>query len=242
MSSTARRVAILISGRGSNMVALIRAAKDPAFPAQIVGVVSDKSDAAGLKLAEVEGIPNRAIQRKDFADKHAHEAAIDAALAEMGAEIVCLAGYMRLLTAEFTQRWQGRMINIHPSLLPSFKGLESHARALEAGLTIHGCTVHFVTPDMDAGPIIMQAAVPVLPGDDVAALSARVLKAEHQIYPAALRMVATGDVAMQGGRAILARPELYATSGPMLYSPLPVSTATDRDGSIDLETLARSTP
>jgi len=200
MSSTARRVAILISGRGSNMVALIRAAKDPAFPAQIVGVVSDKSDAAGLKLAEVEGIPNRAIQRKDFADKHAHEAAIDAALAEMGAEIVCLAGYMRLLTAEFTQRWQGRMINIHPSLLPSFKGLESHARALEAGLTIHGCTVHFVTPDVDCGPIVAQAEVRVEPGDDPATLAARVLEQEHRLLPEVVGRFCAGRLRLEDGR------------------------------------------
>lgn len=242
MSTTGKRVSILISGRGSNMIALIRAARDSAFPAEIVGVISDKADAGGLKLAAAEGIANRAILRRDFASKDAHDAAIDAALVEMGAEIVCLAGYMRLLTAGFVQKWAGRMINIHPSLLPSFKGLDTHKRALDAGLLIHGCTVHYVTHDMDAGPIIAQAAVPVLPGDDADALSARVLKAEHQLYPQALRMVAAGDVAMQGERTVLLRSEAYAHDAQMLIAPLPLRQGNRSDEPVDLELLARSTP
>ncbi|WP_024927844.1 phosphoribosylglycinamide formyltransferase, partial [Mesorhizobium sp. NBIMC_P2-C1] len=197
-----KRTAILISGRGSNMTALIAAAANPDFPAEIVGVISDRSDAAGIGLAIARGIPAQVIPRADHASKEAHDAAIDAALAGLGTELVALAGYMRLLTTPFVEKWQGRMINIHPALLPAFKGLDTHRRALETGMRIHGCTVHFVTPAMDEGPIIAQAAVPVLLGDSEDALAARVLKAEHHIYPMALKLVAEGKARMAEGRTV----------------------------------------
>jgi phosphoribosylglycinamide formyltransferase-1 len=188
-----RRVAILISGRGSNMAALIAAARDPAFPAQIELVLSNRSGAAGLETARALGVRAEAVDHRVFgADRAAHEAALDATLRTAGIEIVCLAGYMRLLTPYLVEAWQGRMLNIHPSLLPSFPGLHTHARALAAGVTLHGCTVHLVTQQMDAGPILAQAAVPVLPGDSPDVLAARVLRQEHAIYPAALAVAAGG--------------------------------------------------
>ena len=161
-----KRTVVLISGRGSNMTALIAAASDPAYPAEIVGVISDRANAAGLAIAQARGIPTKVIVRADYASKEAHDGAIDAALIGFGAEIVALAGYMRILGARFVEKWLGRMVNIHPALLPAFKGLDTHARALRAGMRIHGCTVHFVTLDMDDGPIIAQAAVPVMVGDN----------------------------------------------------------------------------
>jgi formyltetrahydrofolate-dependent phosphoribosylglycinamide formyltransferase len=200
MTVQRKRTVVLISGRGSNMGALIEAASDPAYPAEIVGVISDKADAHGLRVAAARGIPTRTVLRSDYASKAHHDAAIDAALAGFRAEIVALAGYMRLLTASFVEKWLGRMINIHPSLLPAFKGLEPHRRALEAGVKVHGCTVHFVTAEMDDGPIIAQAAVPVLADDTEASLVARVLRAEHPLYVLALRMVAEGKVAMADGK------------------------------------------
>ncbi len=188
-----RRTAILISGRGSNMAALIAAARDPAFPADIVLVVSNRPDAAGLALARDAGVAAAAIDHRPFGgDRAAHEAAIDAALRRAGTEIVCLAGYMRLLTPFLVDAWQGRMLNIHPSLLPAFPGLNTHARALAAGVKLHGCTVHLVTQTMDEGPILAQAAVPVLAGDTVETLADRVLAQEHRIYPMALRCFAGG--------------------------------------------------
>lgn len=234
---TRKRTAVLISGRGSNMTALIDAAADPDYPAEIAGVVSDKADAPGLGIAIARGIPVKVVARKDFADREAHDAAIDQALGEFGAELVALAGYMRRLGTPLVEKWQGRMINIHPALLPSFKGLDTHRRALEAGLRIHGCTVHFVTADVDDGPIIAQAAVPVMTDDDEAALSARVLKAEHRIYPLALSLLAEGKVRMESGRA--AFPGIVDETdngGLVIASPRPV-----RD-EIDLERLARITP
>jgi phosphoribosylglycinamide formyltransferase-1 len=204
-----RRTAILISGRGSNMEALIAAACDPAFPAEIVLVLSNRPDAAGLGIARQAGIRAEAIDHRGFGgDRAAHEAAIDAVLRAAAIEIVCLAGYMRLLTPLLVQAWQGRMLNVHPSLLPSFPGLHTHARALEAGVKLHGCTVHLVTQEMDAGPILAQAAVPVLPGDTEDVLAARVLRQEHVIYPAALAAFAAG-----GGGAL---PE----AGAYLRNPL----------------------
>ncbi|RUX35669.1 phosphoribosylglycinamide formyltransferase, partial [Mesorhizobium sp. M4A.F.Ca.ET.050.02.1.1] len=187
-----KRTVVLISGRGSNMTALIAAASDPAYPAEIVGVISDRANAAGLAIAAARGIPTKVIQRSDYGSKEAHDGAIDAALAGFGAEIVALAGYMRILGARFVEKWLGRMVNIHPALLPAFKGLDTHARALRAGVRIHGCSVHFVTLDMDDGPIIAQAAVPVMVGDNEDTLAARVLKAEHRLYPLALGLVAEG--------------------------------------------------
>jgi len=197
-----KRVAILISGRGSNMKALVEAARAPAYPAEIVGVVSNRPDAAGLAWARAQGLPTRAIDHKAHATREAFEAALGAALDEMQAELVCLAGFMRLLTGPFVEAWAGRMLNIHPSLLPAFPGLNTHARVLAAGVRISGCTVHFVVPEMDAGPIVAQAAVAVAADDTPERLAARVLEAEHRLYPLALRLVSEGTVKMEGGRVI----------------------------------------
>ena len=175
------------------MEALVAAARDPNFPADIALVVSNKPDAAGLGIARAAGVRGEVVDHRDFGrDRAAHEAAMDAMLRAADVEIVCLAGYMRLLTPFFVDAWQGRMLNIHPSLLPSFAGLDTHARALAAGVKLHGCTVHLVTQQMDAGPILAQAAVAVLPGDTEASLGARVLRQEHSIYPAALAAFAAG--------------------------------------------------
>jgi len=187
-----KRVAILISGRGSNMVALIDAAKDPAYPAEIVGVFSNKADAPGLAYAEAAGIPTAVRSHKDFPSREAFDAEIDAILTGWGAEIVCLAGFMRILSTPFAQKWTGRMLNIHPSLLPLYKGLHPQQQALDAGATESGCTVHWVIPALDDGPTILQRSVPVLPGDTADTLAARILAEEHKAYPAALALVATG--------------------------------------------------
>jgi phosphoribosylglycinamide formyltransferase 1 len=202
LSQAKKRVAVLISGRGSNMVALIEAAKDHDYPANIVCVLSNKADAPGLALAASHGIATRVIAHKNFPTREAHDAALDAALAAARPDIVCLAGYMRIMTAGFIEKWQGRMINIHPALLPAFPGLHTHERALAAGVPEHGCTVHFVTLGVDEGPVIAQAAVPVLPGDTPETLSSRVLVAEHELYPAALRLVAEGRISMTDGKVI----------------------------------------
>jgi formyltetrahydrofolate-dependent phosphoribosylglycinamide formyltransferase len=203
-----RRTAILISGRGSNMEALIRAARHPAFPAEIVLVLSNRPQANGLAVAVAAGVPAATIDHRPFAgDRGAHEVAIDTALRAAGAELICLAGYMRLLTPSLVDAWQGRMLNIHPSLLPAFPGLDTHARALAAGVKLHGCTVHLVTNAMDEGPILAQAVVPVLPDDTVASLAARVLRQEHLIYPAALDAFVRGLAAPAASRdAALANP------------------------------------
>jgi phosphoribosylglycinamide formyltransferase-1 len=188
-----RRTAILISGRGSNMEALITAAREPAFPAEVMLVVSNRPDAPGLDIARSAGVRAEVIDHRDFGrDRAAHEVAIDAVLRSAEVEIVCLAGYMRLLTPLLVERWRGRMLNIHPSLLPSFPGLHTHARALKAGVKLHGCTVHLVTQEMDAGPVLAQASVPVLPDDTEDELARRVLRQEHVIYPAALAAFAAG--------------------------------------------------
>jgi phosphoribosylglycinamide formyltransferase-1 len=194
-----RRTAVLISGRGSNLGALIAAACQPDYPAEIVLVVSNRPEAAGLRLAEAAGVACRVVDHRAFGgDRTAHDAAVGAALDGHGVELVCLAGYMRLLTPGLVARWAGRMLNIHPSLLPAFPGLDTHARALAAGVKLHGCTVHLVTDRVDQGPILAQAAVPVLPGDDAARLAARVLRQEHAIYPLALRLVADGTTHAAG--------------------------------------------
>lgn len=195
MSAAARRVrtAILISGRGSNMVALIEAAQAPDFPAEIVLVAANLPEAGGLERARAAGIATAAVDHRPFGkDREAFERALDEVLRVNQVELVALAGFMRVLTPWFVTRWQGRLLNIHPSLLPEFRGTHTHARALEAGVAEHGCTVHFVVPELDAGPTILQAKVPVLPGDDEASLSARVLEQEHIIYPQALALVASG--------------------------------------------------
>jgi len=192
---TRKRVAILISGRGSNMAALIEAAKDESYPADIVLVMSNRPDAAGLLTASAAGIATVLIDHMVFGrDRGAFERAIQAALEAHRIEIVCLAGFMRLLTPWFVNRWSGRLLNIHPALLPAFKGLHTHERALAAGVKTHGATVHFVAPEMDSGSTIIQAHVPVMPGDLPETLAARVLEVEHKIYPQALRLVAEGRV------------------------------------------------
>jgi phosphoribosylglycinamide formyltransferase 1 len=188
---TKKRAAVLISGRGSNMVALIEAAKAKDYPAEIVVVVSNRPDAGGLALAREAAIATAVIDHRPFGeDREAFERALDHELRKHQVEIICLAGFMRLLTGWFIGRWSGRILNIHPALLPDFKGLHTHRRALQAGVKRHGATVHFVVEATDAGPIIRQESVPVLQGDTEATLAARVLKIEHQIYPEALRLVA----------------------------------------------------
>lgn len=184
------RVAILISGGGSNMAALIAAAATPDYPAAIVLVVSNRAEAGGLAKAAAAGVPTAVVESKPFrGDREAFEAALQALLEAHRIDFICLAGFMRVLTPSFVTRWQGRMINIHPSLLPLYKGLDTHARALADGAREHGATVHWVVPDLDAGPIIAQARVPVLEGDTAESLAARVLREEHRIYPEALRTV-----------------------------------------------------
>jgi phosphoribosylglycinamide formyltransferase-1 len=181
------RVGVLISGRGSNMVSLIEAGRAADSPYEIVLVLSDNPDAGGLEKARSLGVEARAIDRRPFGkDREAHERALDAALREAGVEYVALAGYMRILTPWLVAAWEGRMVNIHPSLLPKYPGLDTHNRALEAGDIEAGCTVHLVTNDLDCGPILGQTAVPILPGDDEATLSARVLAEEHRLYPRCL--------------------------------------------------------
>lgn len=199
------RLGVLISGRGSNLQALIDAARDPAFPAEVALVISNKADAPGLDRARAAGIATLVLKPKDFADKAAHEAAMIAALEAAGVGLVCLAGYMRLLSPVFVEAWHNRLINIHPSLLPSFPGLDTHARAIDAGVWFHGCTVHYVRVEMDTGPIIVQAAVAVAEDDTPDSLSARVLEQEHKAYPLAVRLIAEGRVAVEGDRAVVRR-------------------------------------
>jgi phosphoribosylglycinamide formyltransferase 1 len=188
-----KRVAILISGRGSNMAALIAAARNPDYPAEIAVVLSNRPDAAGLERADAAGIATAAVDHTGFGkDRAAFEHAVQAHLETRRVDLVCLAGFMRLFTSAFVSRWSGRMLNVHPALLPSFRGLHTHEQALAAGVKIHGATVHYVVPEVDAGPIIAQAAVPVLDGDTPDTLAARVLAAEHRLYPLALGLVAGG--------------------------------------------------
>jgi len=212
-----RRVAILISGRGSNMAALIEAARAADFPAEIAVVISNRADAGGLEKARASGVAALAIESKPFGrDRAAFETALQSALDQHKIDLICLGGFMRLFTAEFVQRWQGRMLNIHPSLLPSFPGLEPHAQALRAGVKISGATVHFVTPETDGGPILMQGAVAVLDDDTADTLAARILEVEHRIYPAALRLLASGQIRLVGE---LCKTAGKAGSGDTLISP-----------------------
>jgi len=189
-----KRVAILISGRGSNMTALINAAKAPDYPAEIVLVLSSRTDAAGLARAQAAGVPAAIVEARARPDRAAFEAVVEQRLAEARVELIALAGFMRILSPAFVTRWHNRLINIHPSLLPAFPGLDTHARALATGAKRHGCTVHFVTEGVDEGPIIAQAEVPIRPGDTAESLGDRVLTAEHALYPQALAMVASGRV------------------------------------------------
>jgi phosphoribosylglycinamide formyltransferase-1 len=200
-----KRVAVLISGRGSNMAALIEAARSPHYPAEIVLVAANRPGAAGLAHAQASGIAAAAVDHAPFgADRESFERVLNRLLEEHRIDIVCLAGFMRLLTPWLVSRWEGRMLNIHPALLPAFKGLDTHARALAAGVRIHGASVHFVSAEMDSGPILVQGAVAVHDDDDPERLAARVLAVEHRIYPMALALVAAGRVAMRQGRCVIA--------------------------------------
>ncbi|MDI3306150.1 MAG: phosphoribosylglycinamide formyltransferase [Acetobacteraceae bacterium] len=214
-----KRTAILISGRGSNMAALLAAAADPAYPAEIALVLSNRADAAGLARAEKAGVPVAVVESRAFrGDRDGFERAMEAEFARHGVELLALAGFMRVLTPGFVGRWEGRLVNIHPSLLPAFPGLDTHRRALEAGVRLHGCTVHLVSAGVDEGPILAQAAVPVLAGDTLESLAARVLEQEHRLYPAALAWLAAGRVRLEDGRAVIAG---MASPQAALLNPLP---------------------
>ena len=193
-------IAILISGRGTNMEALLEACAKPDYPAEPVLVLSNRPDAKGLEFAGAAGVPTQVIDHKAFDERSDFDAAIHEAIAASGAELICLAGFMRIVGEAFIRKWPDRIINIHPSLLPAYRGLHTHRRVLEDGVRIAGCTVHFVVPEMDAGPIILKAAVPVLPHDDEDSLAARVLGFEHQIYPEAVKLVASGRTNVVDGR------------------------------------------
>ena len=213
---TRKRVGVLISGRGSNLGALIEAAKAPDYPAEIVLVISNVPGAQGLARAEEAGISTRTINHKDFTSRETFDAALDGALKEAGVELLCNAGFLRLHTEGFVLRWLNRHLNIHPSLLPAFRGLHTHARVLDEGAKISGCTVHFVRSEMDCGPIVAQAAVPVLAGDTPDSLAARVLAAEHRLYPHALRIVASGAVRVEGEHVV---GMTQIRDQPPLFSP-----------------------
>ena len=211
-----KRVAILISGRGSNMQALVEAARAQGYPAEIVAIISSRPDAAGLAWAKDQGLPASVIHHKDFDSREAFDDAMHQALVEAGTELIALAGFMRLQTAGFVEKWRGRQLNIHPSLLPLFKGLHPHRQALDAGVKISGCTVHFVTEEMDSGPIVAQAAIPVLDSDTPETLADRILVAEHRLYPHALALVASGRARLDGG---IVRVDGTSASAPALFSP-----------------------
>ena len=214
------KTAVLISGRGSNLKALIEACAKPSFPAEIVLVLSNKVDAPGLAIATEAGLKVRVVEHTAYSTREAFEEDLDKTLKAAGAEIVCLAGFMRVLTASFVKRWEDRIINIHPSLLPAFTGVNTHQRAIDEGVRLHGCTVHFVTEALDHGPIVVQAAVPVLPEDDEATLAARVLEQEHRIYPMAVRWFLENRIVLDDGRVRL---------GNALYYPDAVISPDDRN-------------
>ncbi len=199
-----KKVGVLVSGRGSNLQALLDASADPAYPAEIVLVISNVAGAYALERAEKAGVKTCVISHKDYPSREEFDSAMDVQLRAAGVDIVCLAGFMRLLSTAFVRGWDGRMINIHPSLLPCFKGLHTHAQAIAAGVKLHGCTVHLVTPDLDDGPILVQAAVPVMDDDTPDSLAARVLEQEHKAYPLALRLLAEGRVCVIGNRTVIA--------------------------------------
>jgi phosphoribosylglycinamide formyltransferase-1 len=218
--TTRKRVAVLISGRGSNMQALVEAARAPDYPAEIALVISNRPDAPGLAWAKAQGVPALGFDHRRYESREHFEGQLQSVLDLSKIDIVALAGFMRLMTPGFVERWRDRMINIHPSLLPAFKGLHTHERVLETGARISGCTVHFVRAEMDDGPIIGQAAVPVLPADTAETLAGRVLTAEHRLYPHALALVAQGQVRVEGERLYwqdTEKPALYQEQA--LYSP-----------------------
>lgn len=196
------KVAVLISGRGSNMGALARAAMDPDYPAEIVLVLSNRPNVEGIDLAMEHDLSYAVIDHKQCDSRESHEAAMSDAIEASGAELVCLAGYMRILTESFIKKWRGKILNIHPSLLPSFRGVDTHERALERGVRVHGCTVHFVNADLDGGPIVLQGVVPVIPGDDAETLSNRVLEMEHKVYPEALALIANRKIRWSGDSSV----------------------------------------
>jgi phosphoribosylglycinamide formyltransferase-1 len=196
------RTAVLISGRGSNLSALVEAARAADYPAEIALVISNKEDATGLAVARDASVPTKIIPHKIFASRQEFDAAVDAALREAGITLVCEAGFMRIHSEWFVKRWEGRLLNIHPSLLPAFPGIRVHQQALDAGAKVSGCTVHFIVAELDSGPIIAQAAVPVLDGDTAETLAARILVEEHRVYPEALRIVAEKKVKLENGRVI----------------------------------------
>ncbi|MDL2283595.1 phosphoribosylglycinamide formyltransferase [Oxalobacter sp. OttesenSCG-928-P03] len=197
-----KNIVILISGRGSNMEAIIRALHAEAWPARIAAVISNTAKAAGLATAKDAGIVTQVVAQGEYGDRLSYDAALLEAIDRYSPDLLVLAGFMRILTAEFVRHYEGRIINIHPSLLPSFTGLNTHERAIEAGVRLHGATVHFVTPELDAGPIIAQAVVPVLPDDTEAALAARVLEQEHRLYPRVVRRFVEGKIRLQDGRVV----------------------------------------
>jgi phosphoribosylglycinamide formyltransferase-1 len=200
------RIAVLISGRGSNLQALIDAARENGYPAEIALVISNVESAEGLERARDAGVPAKIIPHKTFASREDFDAAIDAALREADISLVCEAGFMRIHSEWFVKRWEGKLLNIHPSLLPVFPGIRVHRQALDAGVKVSGCTVHFIVHALDSGPIVAQAAVPVLPDDTPESLAARVLIEEHKLYPAALKLVASGTVRLEDGRARFVQP------------------------------------
>jgi phosphoribosylglycinamide formyltransferase 1 len=206
------RVAVLISGRGSNLRALSDACAAPDFPAGIVLVFSNREEAEGLAYARAAGIPTKVISHTAYASREEFDAAIDAALTAANVELICEAGFMRIHSEWFVRKWEGRIVNIHPSLLPAFPGIRVHRQVLDARVKVSGCTVHFMVPELDAGPIILQAEVPVLPGDTVETLSARVLEQEHRLYPQALRLLAEGKVCLVDGKAVPSHPPLEGGS------------------------------
>ncbi|MEM8878748.1 MAG: phosphoribosylglycinamide formyltransferase [Pseudomonadota bacterium] len=219
MSGSRKRVAVLISGRGSNMEALIKAASAPHYPADIVVVISNNPDAPGLGTASKAGIATAAVNHRDYATKSEFEAALHEALNAHAPDLVCLAGFMRLLSADFVAQWHNRILNIHPSLLPAFKGLNTHQRALDAGVKLAGCTVHIVRPEMDDGPIIAQATVPVVADDTADTLAARILVQEHRLYPHALALMASGVVRIDGDLAQISESPAETETAALIAPP-----------------------
>ena len=206
-----KSIVILVSGRGSNMVALIDAAASGALPVRVAAVFANRPDAKGLEVAAAAGVVARVVDHRLYRDRESFDAAMAEAIDAYSPDLVVLAGFMRILSDGFVAHYEGRLINIHPSLLPSFPGLHTHQRALDDGVRVHGCTVHFVTPTLDHGPIVVQAAVPVLDGDDATVLAARVLEQEHRIYPLAVRWFAEGRLRLEDGRVRLDAPQEYAS-------------------------------
>jgi len=208
------RVGVLISGRGSNLQALMDACSASDYPAEIACVVSNVAGVLGLERAVRAGVPAHVVKHGTYASRESFDQAVDTLMVVADVELICLAGFMRVLSNAFVEKWRGRLVNIHPSLLPAFKGLNVHRHVLESGVRISGCTVHFVVPELDSGPIIAQAAVPVLPGDTEEALASRTLAAEHRLYPLALRLLAEGRVALEGERSVYR--QVSSTSGELL--------------------------